>query len=69
MRKKTDTVVFICLCIGMQVRIGTQRGSGVVKLAVIAIYILLFTFGLVKALPLTCIVSHSQMLKMMVWMS
>ncbi|XP_015894608.3 2-carboxy-1,4-naphthoquinone phytyltransferase, chloroplastic isoform X1 [Ziziphus jujuba] len=36
------------------VRIGTQRGSGVVKLAVIALYILLFTCGLFSALPLTC---------------
>ncbi|KAH7518615.1 hypothetical protein FEM48_Zijuj09G0190000 [Ziziphus jujuba var. spinosa] len=47
------------------VRICTQRGSVVVNLAVIAMYILLLTSGLFSALPLTCIVIHSQMLKLM----
>lgn len=43
----------------MQVRLGTERGSGVVKVAVIALYFLLFAFGLIRALPFTCIVSPS----------
>lgn len=37
------------------VRLGTRRGSMVVKVAVIALYFLLFAFGLIKALPFTCI--------------
>ncbi|KAL4614853.1 hypothetical protein ACB092_07G083100 [Castanea dentata] len=37
------------------VRLGTERGSGVVKVAVIALYFLLFAFGLIRALPFTCI--------------
>ncbi|XP_030942662.1 2-carboxy-1,4-naphthoquinone phytyltransferase, chloroplastic isoform X2 [Quercus lobata] len=37
------------------VRLGTERGSTVVKVAVIALYFLLFAFGLIKALPFTCI--------------
>jgi hypothetical protein len=41
----------------MQVRLGTKGGSRVVKVAVIALYFFLFAFGLIKALPFTCIVS------------
>ncbi|KAB2635459.1 1,4-dihydroxy-2-naphthoate polyprenyltransferase [Pyrus ussuriensis x Pyrus communis] len=37
------------------VRLGTKRGSGVVKLTVIGLYVLTFSFGLSSALPLTCI--------------
>ncbi|KAA8545625.1 hypothetical protein F0562_020409 [Nyssa sinensis] len=37
------------------VRLGTKTGFEVVKVAVIALYSLLFVFGLSKALPLTCI--------------
>jgi 1,4-dihydroxy-2-naphthoate octaprenyltransferase len=40
----------------MQVRLGTERGSGVVKVAVAMLYSLLFAFGLSRALPLVCIV-------------
>lgn len=49
---------FICICIGIQVRLGTKRGLVVVKLAVIGLYVLTFTFGLSSALPFTCIVSY-----------
>ncbi|XVF01545.1 hypothetical protein REPUB_Repub04eG0098300 [Reevesia pubescens] len=38
------------------VKIGTERGSVVVKGAVLTLYSLLFALGLCKALPLTCIV-------------
>ncbi|GMI74662.1 hypothetical protein HRI_001135500 [Hibiscus trionum] len=38
------------------VKIGTERGSTVVKGAVLTLYSLLFALGLFKALPLTCIV-------------
>ncbi|XP_010267194.1 PREDICTED: 2-carboxy-1,4-naphthoquinone phytyltransferase, chloroplastic isoform X2 [Nelumbo nucifera] len=38
-----------------QVRIGTKKGSLVVKVAIVTLYLLLFTLGLSKALPLTCI--------------
>ncbi|RXH87889.1 hypothetical protein DVH24_037534 [Malus domestica] len=38
-----------------QVRLGTERGSGVVKWAVTGLYVLTFTFGLSSALPFTCI--------------
>lgn len=41
----------------MQVRVGTSGGSRVVKVAVMALYFFLFAFGLIKALPFTCIVS------------
>lgn len=41
----------------MQVRLGTERGSKVVKVAVIMLYVLLFGLGLSKSLPFTCIVS------------
>ena len=41
----------------MQVRLGTERGSKVVKVAVIMLYVLLFALGLSKNLPFTCIVS------------
>ncbi|CAK7350513.1 unnamed protein product [Dovyalis caffra] len=37
------------------VRIGTERGSGVVKVAVATLYSLLIGFGLSRILPLTCI--------------
>ncbi|KAF5448469.1 hypothetical protein F2P56_029004 [Juglans regia] len=37
------------------VRLGTRRGSKVVKVAVIALYVLAFALGLIKALPLTSI--------------
>ncbi|KAB5516056.1 hypothetical protein DKX38_026704 [Salix brachista] len=37
------------------VRLGTERGSGVVKVAVATLYSLLFVFGLSRTLPLTCI--------------
>lgn len=37
------------------VRLGTERGAEVVKVAVMSIYALLVAFGLSKALPLTCI--------------
>ncbi|CAB4289712.1 unnamed protein product [Prunus armeniaca] len=37
------------------VRLGTKRGLVVVKLAVIGLYVLTFTFGLSSALPFTCI--------------
>ncbi|XP_050106005.1 2-carboxy-1,4-naphthoquinone phytyltransferase, chloroplastic [Malus sylvestris] len=37
------------------VRLGTERGSGVVKWAVTGLYVLTFTFGLSSALPFTCI--------------
>ncbi|RWR84090.1 2-carboxy-1,4-naphthoquinone phytyltransferase, chloroplastic isoform X1 [Cinnamomum micranthum f. kanehirae] len=36
------------------VRMGTQKGSVVVKVAIMTIYFLLFAFSLSKALPLTC---------------
>ncbi|OUZ99611.1 UbiA prenyltransferase family [Macleaya cordata] len=38
------------------VRIGTKAGSQVVKVAIVTLYSLLFSFGLSKLLPLTCIV-------------
>ncbi|XP_062176306.1 2-carboxy-1,4-naphthoquinone phytyltransferase, chloroplastic [Alnus glutinosa] len=38
------------------VRLGTKGGSRVVKVAVIALYFFLFAFGLIKALPFTCII-------------
>ncbi|KGN43741.1 2-carboxy-1,4-naphthoquinone phytyltransferase, chloroplastic [Cucumis sativus] len=37
------------------VRLGTERGSKVVKVAVIMLYVLLFALGLSKNLPFTCI--------------
>ncbi|XP_038888769.1 2-carboxy-1,4-naphthoquinone phytyltransferase, chloroplastic isoform X1 [Benincasa hispida] len=37
------------------VRLGTERGSKVVKVAVIMLYVLLFALGLSKSLPFTCI--------------
>ncbi|KAF9663407.1 hypothetical protein SADUNF_Sadunf17G0046600 [Salix dunnii] len=37
------------------VRLGTERGSGVVKVAVATLYSLLFAFGLSRTLPITCI--------------
>nr|AFK47288.1 unknown [Lotus japonicus] len=37
------------------VRLGTNRGAEVVQVVVLMLYALLFTFGLSKALPLTCI--------------
>ncbi|KAM5579405.1 2-carboxy-1,4-naphthoquinone phytyltransferase, chloroplastic [Rosa sericea] len=37
------------------VRLGTKRGSGVVRLAIIGLYVLAFSFGLTRALPITCI--------------
>lgn len=37
------------------VRLGTERGAEVVKVAVLSLYALLVAFGLSKALPLTCI--------------
>ncbi|XP_041011669.1 2-carboxy-1,4-naphthoquinone phytyltransferase, chloroplastic [Juglans microcarpa x Juglans regia] len=37
------------------VRLGTRRGSKAVKVAVIALYVLAFALGLIKALPLTSI--------------
>ncbi|XP_034229203.1 2-carboxy-1,4-naphthoquinone phytyltransferase, chloroplastic isoform X3 [Prunus dulcis] len=37
------------------VRLGTKRGLVVVKLAIIGLYVLTFTFGLSSALPFTCI--------------
>uniref|UniRef100_A0A7N2RDB8 1,4-dihydroxy-2-naphthoate octaprenyltransferase n=1 Tax=Quercus lobata TaxID=97700 RepID=A0A7N2RDB8_QUELO len=40
------------------VRLDTERGLSVVKVAVIALYFL-FAFGLIKALPFTCILSPS----------
>ncbi|KAJ0981407.1 hypothetical protein J5N97_009662 [Dioscorea zingiberensis] len=36
------------------VRIGTKTGSVVVKFGILIIYLLLFSFGLCKALPLSC---------------
>ncbi|KAK3170510.1 hypothetical protein Dsin_032757 [Dipteronia sinensis] len=36
------------------VRLGTERGSGVVKVAVLALYSLLVALGLCRALPLIC---------------
>lgn len=47
------------LSLGLQVKMGTERGSMVVKGAVLTLYSLLFGLGLCKALPLTCIVSKS----------
>ncbi|KAG4982421.1 hypothetical protein JHK87_027170 [Glycine soja] len=38
-----------------QVRLGTKKGAEVVKGAVFMLYALLVAFGLIKALPLTCI--------------
>ncbi|KAF8404638.1 hypothetical protein HHK36_009526 [Tetracentron sinense] len=38
------------------VRIGTKAGSGVVKVAIVTLYLFLFTLGLSKALPLTCLI-------------
>ncbi|KAH9697657.1 2-carboxy-1,4-naphthoquinone phytyltransferase [Citrus sinensis] len=38
-----------------QVRLGTERGSVVVKWAVMTLYSLLFAIGLSRALPLSCI--------------
>lgn len=40
-----------------QVRLGTEKGAEVVKVAVLMLYALLVAFGLSKILPLTCIVS------------
>ncbi|XP_062008668.1 2-carboxy-1,4-naphthoquinone phytyltransferase, chloroplastic [Rosa rugosa] len=37
------------------VRLGTKRGSWVVRLAIIGLYVLAFSFGLSRALPITCI--------------
>ncbi|XP_059648024.1 2-carboxy-1,4-naphthoquinone phytyltransferase, chloroplastic isoform X2 [Cornus florida] len=37
------------------VRLGTESGSEVVKVAVMTLYLLLFAFGLSKSLPFTCI--------------
>ncbi|KAJ9174900.1 hypothetical protein P3X46_013498 [Hevea brasiliensis] len=37
------------------VRLGTERGSDVVKVAILTLYSLLFAFGLSRALPFTCI--------------
>lgn len=48
----------ICILVGIQVRLGSKRGSGVVKLAIIGLYVLAFAFGLSRALPITCIVSY-----------
>lgn len=49
---------FDCLVICMQVRLGTERGSVVVKWAVMILYSLLFAIGLSRALPLSGIVSQ-----------
>ncbi|KAM7250423.1 hypothetical protein ACFE04_022306 [Oxalis oulophora] len=38
------------------VRLGTERGSEIVKVAVIMLYSLVFAFGLCGALPLVCII-------------
>ncbi|KAL5982267.1 hypothetical protein ACLOJK_016338 [Asimina triloba] len=38
-----------------QVRLGTDVGSDVVKVAVLTIYFLLVVFGIMKTLPMTCI--------------
>lgn len=54
---------FICTFIGIQVRLGTERGSRVVKSAIIGLYALTFAFGLNGSLPVTCIVSNWWMLK------
>ena len=43
----------------LQVKMGTERGSVVVKGAVLTLYSILFALGLCRALPLTCIVSKS----------
>lgn len=48
----------ICLSIDMQVRIGTERGAKVVKVAIVALYVLTFGLGLSRVLPFTCIVSN-----------
>ncbi|KAJ8754810.1 hypothetical protein K2173_012734 [Erythroxylum novogranatense] len=37
------------------VRLGTERGSAVVKLSVVTLYALLFAFGISRALPYTCV--------------
>ncbi|KAL2576137.1 hypothetical protein AAZV13_16G057950 [Glycine max] len=37
------------------VRLGTKKGAEVVKGAIFMLYALLVAFGLIKALPLTCI--------------
>lgn len=41
----------------IQVRIGTEAGSRIVKFGVTSLYVLLLVFGLSKALPSTCVVS------------
>uniref|UniRef100_A0A2P2LI63 Uncharacterized protein n=1 Tax=Rhizophora mucronata TaxID=61149 RepID=A0A2P2LI63_RHIMU len=43
--------------LSMQVRLGTERGSAIVKVSVMALYSLLLAFALSKAVPFTCIVS------------
>ncbi|XP_039172643.1 2-carboxy-1,4-naphthoquinone phytyltransferase, chloroplastic-like [Eucalyptus grandis] len=40
----------------VQVRLGTEKGSSVVKVAVTALYSLLLTFGLSRDLPSSCII-------------
>ncbi|KAI7981999.1 Eukaryotic translation initiation factor 3 subunit A [Camellia lanceoleosa] len=40
------------------VRLGTETGSKVVKVAIFTLYSLLLVLGLCRALPLTCIVSQ-----------
>ncbi|KAF7803752.1 2-carboxy-1,4-naphthoquinone phytyltransferase, chloroplastic [Senna tora] len=46
------------------VRLGTRRGAVVVKMAVITLYALLLAFGLIRALPLPCILLCSLTLPM-----
>uniref|UniRef100_A0A2P2LI56 Uncharacterized protein n=1 Tax=Rhizophora mucronata TaxID=61149 RepID=A0A2P2LI56_RHIMU len=41
--------------LSMQVRLGTERGSAIVKVSVMALYSLLLAFALSKAVPFTCI--------------
>lgn len=57
---KCSTIsLFYLYFVGIQVRLGSKRGSGVVQLAIAGLYVLAFAFGISRALPITCIVSHT----------
>lgn len=56
-KKNMSSVYLICTSICMQVRLGTETGSRVVKVAILMLYSLSFVLGLSRALPWTCMVS------------
>lgn len=45
------------VCYTIQVRLGTETGSKVVKMAVLGLYWLVLGLGLAKTLPYSCVVS------------